>query len=251
MKRIIIMPVRLLIIILLSVPHIAFAVCAGSSPKWTSADCSNTEIATCITGATNGDTINVPAGACTWTAEVDIPVNKTIKLMGAGSTIEGTRITRNGGQMILSESANSRISGFRFILTGSAAPLMVEARNTGFRIDHNYFDNQTSPLLSVEAASADGFQVTYAPEGLIDHNTFNECRVTAYGMSSYGNLNKLNALWAEDSTIGTATRTVYVEDNIITRAGGTNAMDSNEGSRYVFRYNTVNGVSVMVIRFKA
>lgn len=59
-----------ILIILLLIPSLSWAACSGSSPTWTAADCSNTEISTCIAGATSGDTINVPAEPCAWTAAV-------------------------------------------------------------------------------------------------------------------------------------------------------------------------------------
>ncbi|MEN6321009.1 MAG: hypothetical protein ABFD82_19915, partial [Syntrophaceae bacterium] len=65
---------------------VGYAACSGSSPNWTAADCSNTEIQACINGATSGDTVYVPAGTCTWTGAVTIPETKTIKLIGAGSS---------------------------------------------------------------------------------------------------------------------------------------------------------------------
>lgn len=204
---------------------------------WQSADCSDTEISTCITDAASGDTINVPAGSCTWATAVIIPANKTIKLIGAGSGTGGTIINR-ANPMIRSESPNSRISGFRFNLTGSGNPPLLEVRNIGWRVDHNYFDNQTG--LSREGVIASGTNLTMQPEGVIDSNTFNECRIGAYGMGTFA---KMNIAWAEDNTFGTE-HAVYVEDNTITRTSG-NAMDSNTGAKYVFRYNHVTGVGVM------
>jgi len=235
------MLIRLLVIILLSVPNIAFAVCSGSSPTWYAANCSNTEISACITVAQSGDTIKVPAGSCTWTGKVTIPENKTIKLIAAGSS--NTIISYNN-PMILSLSANSRVSGFRFNLTGSGAPPMVEVRNTGWRVDNNYFDNQTGA--SKEGVIASGTNMTIQPEGVIDSNTFNECRVGSYGT---GTLAKQNIVWAEENQFGTE-HSVYVENNTIKRTSG-NAIDANYAGKYVFRYNNVTGVSIMAHSLQA
>ncbi|MEN6319736.1 MAG: choice-of-anchor D domain-containing protein, partial [Syntrophaceae bacterium] len=185
--------------------------------------------------ATSGDTVYVPAGTCTWTGAVTIPETKTIKLIGAGSS--STIISYNN-PMLLSQSPNSRISGFRFNLTGSGGAPIVEVRNIGWRVDHNYFDNQTGG--SREGVIASGTNMTMQPEGVIDNNTFYECRVGAYGMGTFA---KQNKAWAEDNTFGTE-HAVYVEDNTITRTSG-NAMDANYAAKYVFRYNTVKGVSIM------
>ncbi|MEN6321070.1 MAG: hypothetical protein ABFD82_20245, partial [Syntrophaceae bacterium] len=76
----------IIIVVFLLMPLKLYAACSGSSPNWTAADCSNTEIQACINGATSGDTVYVPAGTCTWTGAVTIPETKTIKLIGAGSS---------------------------------------------------------------------------------------------------------------------------------------------------------------------
>lgn len=216
-----------------------FAACTGSSPTWncTTETCpTQTELSACITGATDGDTINMAAGEYTFTEAVTIPEDKTIALIGAGS--DQTIISR-AGPILLSLSAGSRISGIRFNLTGTGVPPQVTIRNTGWRIDHCYFDNQTG--YSREGVIADGTNMDILPEGVIDNNTFNECRIGVYGM---GTLAKQSTMWLAANTWGTE-HAVYIEDNVITRTGNVNAVDANTGNRYVARYNTINGINVM------
>jgi len=232
-----------LIILFLFYHYAAFAACTKTTDQesplpdtWTAADCSNAEISACISAATSGDTINVPEGPCTWTDSVTILENKTIKLIGAGS--DKTIISR-AGLMLYSLSPNSRISGFRFNLTGSGSSPMISVRNTGWRIDNNYFDNQTGS--TKEAINPTGVNMTMMPEGVIDHNYLNECRISSDGM---GTFDKASAMWAQDHVLGSA-NTVFVEDNTIVRTTATTSMDANSAGRYVFRYNTVIGVPVM------
>ena len=61
------------------------ASCSGSSPTWTAATCGSTDVAACVTAASNGDTINIPAcSATSWTA--GISVSKQLKFVGAATT---------------------------------------------------------------------------------------------------------------------------------------------------------------------
>jgi len=211
----------------------AGAACSGSSPVWTAANCSNAEVTACISAASSGDTIHVPAGTCTWNSTVTIPENKTIHLKGSGRT---TTIINRSGQAVLSSSPNTTISGFRFNLTSGG--ILVEMRNIGWRVYNNYFNNQTGT--SIEGVRFSGTNMDMLPEGLIDSNIFNECRILAGGMSTFA---KKNAAWLKDSVIGKG-NTVFIENNTITRVSG-NAIDANYGASYVFRFNNVNGVSVM------
>ena len=144
----------------------AGAACSGSSPVWTAANCSNAEVTACISAASSGDTIHVPAGTCTWNSTVTIPENKTIHLKDSGRT---TTIINRSGQAVLSSSPNTTISGFRFNLTSGG--ILVEMRNIGWRVYNNYFNNQTGT--SIEGVRFSGTNMDMLPEGLIDSNIFN------------------------------------------------------------------------------
>lgn len=63
----------------------AFAACIGTSPNLTAASASRNDVADCVTVATYGDTINIPAcalGNCVWSSSITI--TKDIKMVGAG-----------------------------------------------------------------------------------------------------------------------------------------------------------------------
>src|SRR4051812_5609783 len=67
----------------------AEAACGGSSPTWTAASASYTDVNACVTGAADGDIINVPSGSATWSTTLKI--SKNIQLIGAG--IDKTVVT--------------------------------------------------------------------------------------------------------------------------------------------------------------
>ena len=77
------MKLKLLVIfIIVLFPSLVWAACSGSSPTWTAANASYTEVKACYDAASAGDTINVPVGSATWNTELRI--TKGVNLIGAG-----------------------------------------------------------------------------------------------------------------------------------------------------------------------
>ena len=83
--------------------------------------CEQVDVQSAISKAANGDTISIPAGACTWSTPVTINSSssrtKMVKLIGAGTdATTGTRITANAGPggplPILNVWLSSSLSGF-------------------------------------------------------------------------------------------------------------------------------------------
>jgi hypothetical protein len=70
---------------------------------------------------------------------------------------------------------------------------------------------------------------------LIDSNEITDGRI-AYGNSGAGLQSVCGNLWHRSVLLGSS-GAVYIEDNIFIGIGGTtfNFLDSNRGSRYVFR----------------
>src|SRR5262249_24514308 len=114
------------------------------------ASCSQANVQAAIASASNGDTVIVPAGSCTWTSGISLGT-KAITLQGAG--IGATNITHNisGSQVNLITFAqhatiHTRITGFSFLggsydhrmisTSGSANDSAGNATCSAFRIDH-------------------------------------------------------------------------------------------------------------------
>lgn len=199
------------------------------------ASCSNSDINSAISSSSSGDTVNVPAGNCTWNGTVTIPTDKTIALIGAGKT--QTIISATSSlNFITSSSPNSRVSGFRFNpYNGSlSSEYILEVKNTGFRVDHNDFHAPAAGLgceISASGTNMSGVR----PTGVFDNNNFNECRIV---VTAAGGFSTMNDAWYIDSVLGTAT-SVYIEDNTFLRTTG-NWVDANYAGMYVARYNTVD-----------
>src|ERR1700746_99680 len=85
MKRI----TRALPVALILSTLLPFAAGARAQGTYTASDCSRNSVNAVINGPThtavNGDTINIPAGSCTWTSGITIPGGIGISIIGAGA----------------------------------------------------------------------------------------------------------------------------------------------------------------------
>jgi hypothetical protein len=208
----------------------ALAACSGANPTWTATP-DRASVATCVSSAANGSTINVTAGTVTWSDGVQI-VNKNLTIVGAGAGV-----TVINAEAFTLTNSGSRITGFTFNLTPGSGYFQIEG-SVGFRIDHN-----TITLSSAETAVLAYGQSGKPVEGVIDHNNITYGRIVYYGdnNSSTAGSNR----WAEPLDIGTS-HALYVEDNSITWVNGSSSgylhhMDGNYGCRYVSRFNTIVG----------
>ncbi len=226
------------------------AACSGSSPTWTAASPASSDIAACVSVASNGDTIRVPAGSgsVTWTSTPDLPNTKSLTILGPGA---GSLTINNSGTWVLycSPTRPHRVSGFRFTGAPSrgGSHISVEGTCSGFRIDHNVFYNVPSgyDAISINA----GVQLQGPLYGLIDNNQFVSTggNFRAILMDSGGMEYGKRTNWRNESHLGTANN-IYIEDNTFDYAtqsdAGSGAVDSNSEAAWVFRFNTVKNSSI-------
>ena len=216
----------------------------------TAANCSSSAVQTAVSSASNGDTILVAAGTATWTSPLTINKKVTIQGAGIGSSIIRTTAATHAFDIRIS---NARVTGFTLdcnsnnqsnwgiINIGPHDGTGCYYHNTiadiaDWRIDHNRFLNCGRTVENMYPAI-----VTAGPAyGVIDNNTFETCNGECITLYQDGK----NA-WDRSNEPGqySTNKTTYIEDNIFNYDAGPwaeNAVDSNEGSRYVFRYNTIN-----------
>ena len=230
------------------------AVCGGSSPTWTAASASQSDVSDCVTAALDGDVINIPAGDETWSSQLTI---SGISLIGAGEDASGTNLT-NGkasasgvtGMIVLAAHATNvtRVSNLSvnvastgrdetfYIGTISDVDPDAMAR---FRVDHVTITTDVAP----------GFLFFIRNQyGLIDHYTFGESGSFDPGPGDtmiwieHGNfLTTAETRWCEDTDLSTD-KFVFIEDSAIYRAdtgADGDIVDGKEGMRVVIRYNTI------------
>lgn len=217
----------------LSIVLTEHAVCATVNAT----SCSRAAVQEAIDSASDGDTVNVPAGNCTWTSAVTIPDNKKLDIIGAG--IDNTVITlSNVNHAFTQHSENKpfRISGFTFTGTITDSVIYLWGTCNGFRVDHNKFSNITGG----RGVRVDAFHALMGPiYGVIDHNIFTgSTQFPCVGHSGHNDQS-----WSEPLSLGSA-NAVFVEDNIFDfssapRNESVAVVDCNMGGRFVFRHNTL------------
>jgi hypothetical protein len=187
-----------------------------------------------INAAANGDTVTIPAGSSTWSSAASVPSSKKVTIQGQGVGI--TTITQaNFDTPILDiGAAGSWVSNISFV----NGYVVVDGQN--WRVHHNSFDNGATWAEGVWSSSQSVPAVHTT--GVVDHNTFHNSRVCINGNAylltdnAPGNLNQ-SILWNQDVTFG-GPGFVFVEDNSFSGAAMIDCIDSRQGGRYVFRYNT-------------
>lgn len=252
---------------MLASPGYAWGACSGSSPNRTAADSSRTEVAACVTAATSGDTITVPAGTSTWSTPITLPSNKDLDIIGAtvvsctgteGSTgyscsaTNNTTLTCANGCFEFDMAASQTISGFT--MTNAATQEILTcvgeaSASKHFRVHHNRLVSTGGWNPTRCKSGSNGVH----PSGIWDHNIL-EGGVAIHTNGTLHQLSESNAqhvIWAEDTPLGDSTRVVYVEANYfyMPSGGTTNFTDGNYGGRVVIRFNRTHGSTITAWEF--
>lgn len=230
---------RLVIIVLLLYPHLAHSATINAS------SCSNADITTAITSASDGDTVSIPTGNCTWTGSVTVPNTKGLILQGAGAG--STNITVAGNTLYLVTSSARqpiRVTAMRWIKNTSTPAIELTGTATDWRIDHNEFQGTDHAGRTIVVGDDDGNTDNYT-YGVIDHNTFSEFPTAIFIEWDRGLTDPVASgdwIWSQTAQRGTA-QAVYIEDNTFSgTSGGSNEqiIDCRWGCKYVLRYNAIN-----------
>lgn len=205
----------------------------SSAASLNAQSCSLEDVQAAINASTTGDVVVVPAGTCTWGSSVKIPYSKKLTLLGAGIGATVINKSPSGVAIYLSQSG-SRLSGF----TINEGHVVVDG--DGWRVDHSKFSRATS---FGEGVHVRGVRSTAAhPTGLVDNCIFINSRVLVEGTAAQLAENDWqHMLWTTSLGLGTNQDVVYVEDNTFEFTVFANAMDTNCGGAYVFRFNNVSG----------
>lgn len=219
---------KVLSILAIMMLNLAIVVSANAATK-IAMSCSQSDVQAAINLAVAGDTVNIPPGNCTWVGAIQIPSSKKITLQGAG--IDSTVITSGNNGMVINDlQSGSRITGITF------SNSYIQIDGDGWRVDNCKFHHSSS---FNEGVFVRGDRETRHPTGLVDHCLFINARVLVAGWAGL----LANVLWSQPLNLGTGNNVVYVEDCTFTFTLFGNAIDSNYGGRYVFRYNTVTDTS--------
>jgi hypothetical protein len=207
--------------------------------------CSASSVQAAVDAASDGDTVTIPNGSCTWTSGVRISKQLRITAQSKGSV----NITHGAGSGTLftittGSRYNTEISNINF-MPGSATGNYMTIRGTGKPplIHNNYFrvpDWQLVAAIRYERYNG----------GIIYGNTFESLTTSgAAGSSGTGSgclqIKDMggSASWSSASTMGTDDTTglnnVYIEGNTFNNIY-LQAIDCDDNSRVVIRQNTFN-----------
>jgi hypothetical protein len=199
--------------------------------------------------ASNGDTVLIPAGNCTWTTNLTIS-GKYLTLQGAGENVTiitdgvSKAVFPNISQVLVWSTIDgglSRLTGITFqggtiIDSYNKGIVQIDGTSHLFRVDHCKFIPTETAAIFIRGDLW----------GVLDHNVFDLSARHGYAMyimgSSYGDV-----AWEEGSTLGTV-RNVFVEDNLITQDQSLGfyyyGVDGWSGSRVVYRHNQFNNTTL-------
>jgi hypothetical protein len=198
----------------------------------TATSCSSSAVQAAIYSASAGDTVQVPAGACTWSTAVTIPATKKITLAGAG--MNSTVITRSpAGVAINMTTSGSRVTAMGFV----EGRMQVDGDD--WRVDNT---KVTSSSAFFEGVSVRGDRRGTHPRGVVDHNVFVNAGVVVIGDAVLA----AHALWSQPSPLLGSPQRVFIEDNTFTGTMWTHAVDTNYGGSFVFRHNTLTNMYIEV-----
>jgi len=206
--------------------------CSAQSATITATSCSQSSVAAAIASASIGDTIQVPAGSCSWSG---LSIAKAVHLKGAG---EGkTNITLTGSNSITKQSNGViRVSSFSFSKSGGGN------ESKGWKIGGSW-QNAEPVIFENNAFTISGsgmFLLEVAGGVIIANNAFSGGWDDSFIQpkdpgDSGGSWRTADTMGSRDTT---GKRNLYIESN--TFYGGTNqGIDCDDSSRCVYRYNTL------------
>lgn len=217
----------------------------ASAVTFNAATCSIADVTTALTSSSDGDTINIPGGSCTWNAT--LTVSKAVTIQGAGATLDSGFVTGGvasgstnlaGGRFTVTVAAGKTVVIGGFNLTGTAGFNMTTASKS-WRIHHVRFTQVTgftqNRHIWIEGTSNDYTQgvidhiEVYDPNGIQIHP-----RETMWGGNNSWmrplDLGGPDAIYIEDSYFSQPTSSYDVSSPIT---------DCDGGGRLVFRHNTI------------
>lgn len=195
------------------------------------ASCSNTDVQNAINSAASGQTVNIPAGNCSWT---NVTLAKAITLSGAGQGTTTINLSSSTTVLKITKQTSgvTRIKNLTLTATNNMnTPHIVTVSGPWPTGKPVIFQN-----MGITLNNAD-FVTILTPGGVIfSHITFNGTWGSTL-LTGKENVNG-NTSWSTPDTMGAKDTTgyanIYVEDS--TFNGGT-ITDCDDGCRIVVRHN--------------
>ena len=240
--------------LVIQVPAV-WGACTGSSPTWTTTS-DYVSVNTCVTNASNGDTINIQVGSATWSSTLNLG-SKYLSLIGAGQG--NTNITNNVGTLISAKGTGNnllRISGFTIIGADNQTNIIdIIGPALKVRIDHITF-NKGDNAIGTNYSSISATGPVY---GVADHCQFINMKRpyfaadkrsgdsgVAWGTTAWNEFN------SNPTSFPGSNKFMFFEDNqfiwnsSLTDNNAQGALYGQYGAKAVFRHNTLTGFCTYV-----
>ena len=249
--------------------------CALAQGTYTAATCNQSDVNAVINGPTHtavdGDTINIPAGSCTWATGITVPdgigititgngtPNSTPSTTGASASCGNTNITVSGvvafGMTPTYGNSTSRISCMLLQPSGSGLGFKVLGTCTASGCPNLRVDNMTFSGWAGVSHLGNSYGITAVGNmfGLFDHNTVNGTTGQYLQLTEFSHANYLGIgsygdyVWNQSEDYGSA-NFLFIENNIFNIAGcceneSTPGATTNwGGGRVVVRFNQFNNM---------
>jgi len=204
---------------------------SGFAATFAANTCSQSDVSATISAASDGDTVSVPSGTCTWgTSSTYVLVNKAITLQGAGRGITIINLADSGSTYANAVIRITAAATVKSMTINGSDAAFVSAFSAGtvdgWRITDIDFNGGTHEAYFVYAGSY----------GLIDNNNITGASGSSELIFARGPTDS----WQTANSIGEADN-LFIENNIFNGIGY--VCDINSNGRAVVRYNTINGIS--------
>jgi hypothetical protein len=212
----------------------------------TAASCSRNDVQAAINASVHGDTVQIPAGVCTWTTMLQVTVGITLRGAGEGVTTIIDNVPKIAGgesthllRFVVNAPNNIRLTALS--IQGQAEDpqvfnlghIVIAGTMTAFRVDHITVTNPQTAWIRTAGC-------VY---GLIDHITYNgEYHVLSARHTGCGNSDWGDGSWATPIDWG-GPKAIYVENSTFISpetTSVTNFFDGHEGQRVVIRHNQLS-----------
>lgn len=236
--------------------------------NYTAASCNYNDVNAVVNGPThvavNGDTINVPAGTCTWSTN-GLAVRASISIIGAGPglTVLNDAIPTGASPCAMfsltpsSVGGLSRLSGMTMQPSaGSVCPALRALGTcnssgcTNLRVDNNTFSGW-----STVTRSGNSYGITAVGDmfGLFDHNTINGStdhylQLVEFSHASFQGVGQFgDNSWHQPENYGSS-NFLFIENNTFNTAGccenegSAGGYQNQGGGRVVVRFNQFNNM---------
>ncbi|NLD98979.1 MAG: hypothetical protein GX640_03825 [Fibrobacter sp.] len=201
----------------------------------TSSDGTTSSIQSAINSAVSGDTIRIPQGTFSFSGSVSL--NAGISIIGTGTS--STILRKSGSSatpmFTINGSNGQRVSIGHFSMIGVTSS-SSSVQDVGIRLNNcKDFDVQEMNFNNFGNAA---IYVKGNSRGLVRECRFVDIYRPAIGSLGYGVVvyGDGSGAWSRPLDLGTE-NAIYVEDCYF--KNNRHAIASNDGARYVFRYNTV------------